>query len=201
MLSTRQENSAKHEGQPKKKQQLRCMCCSRIVSTRMFTSASIHSFTYTYTDTPFDIAQVAKAWESQVAKGYMVPWCSGITSVLKHAENLDVNICYICYRCLHCIYNWIYTKHLLDVSCFWKRTNIYQQLSLILLLWLGFWVCGVLHCESNRKKGCKRSVILGTCFILPSLFNNIFVTHTVILHFNDKAYYVLENEDEPVSDS
>ena len=100
-----QENSAKHEGQPKKKQQLRCMCCSRIVSTRMFTSASIHSFTYTYTDTPFDIAQVAKAWESQVAKGYMVPWCSGITSVLKHAENLDVNICYICYRCLHCIYN------------------------------------------------------------------------------------------------
>lgn len=111
-----------------------------------------YSFTYTYTDTPFDIAQVPKAWESQVAKGYMVPWCSGITSVLKHAENLDVNICYICYRCLHCIYNWIYTKHLLDVSCFWKRTNIYQQLALILLLWPGIWVCGVLHCESIPQK-------------------------------------------------
>ena len=52
----------------------------------------------------------------------------------------------------------------------------------------------------SRKKGSKRSVILGTYYILPSLFNNIFVTHTVILHFNDKAYYVLEKEDEPVSD-
>ena len=106
MLSIRKNTVLNMRANPKKSNNC-AACVAAVLPQQEFSHLLLYiqySCIYTYTDTPFDIAQVAKAWESQVAKGYMVPWCSGITSVLKHAENLDVNICYICYRCLHCTY-------------------------------------------------------------------------------------------------